>query len=95
MTAAGYVALIPLLPLAGAVVLGLGGAALQRRHGKQVVGWIACGTVAASFVLSLAALVQLLGLEPEHRTLLARLFPWIHVGTLKVDVASRSIRSPR
>ena len=86
-TAAGYVALIPLLPLAGAVVLGLGGASLQKRLGKGPVGWLACGTVAASFVLAVAAFLQLTGIPAAERLLLADLFPWIHVGTLQVDVS--------
>jgi hypothetical protein len=43
--AAPFLALIPLLPLAGAVVLGLAGAWLQKRLGKGPVGWIACATV--------------------------------------------------
>jgi NADH:ubiquinone oxidoreductase subunit 5 (subunit L)/multisubunit Na+/H+ antiporter MnhA subunit len=85
--AAGYVAAIPLVPLAGAVALGLGGAVLQRRFGKLPVSVVACGTVAVSFVLSVTAFLQLVKLEPEHRLLLAQLFPWIHVGTLNVDVA--------
>jgi NADH-quinone oxidoreductase subunit L len=87
MTEAGWVALIPLLPLAGAAVLGLAGATLQRRFGKGLVGWIACGTVAVSFLLSVVAFFRLVGMEPEHRGLLANLFPWIHVGSLNVDVA--------
>jgi len=87
MTVAPYVALIPLLPLAGATVLGLAGVPLQRRLGKAAVSWLACGTVAASFVLAAAAFLQLTTLDPEHRLLLVRLFPWIHVGTLGVDVA--------
>src|SRR5262249_42328283 len=89
MIPAPYVAFIPLLPLAGAVVLGLGGAAIQRRFGKGVVGALACGTVALSFVLSLVAFAQLAGLDAEERMpgLIARLFPWIHVGSLNVDVA--------
>ena len=87
--AAGYVALIPLLPLAGAAVLGLGGAAIQRRLGKGAIGLVACGTVAASFVLSVRAFLQLRGLPAEQRMpgLLADLFPWLHVGTLRADVA--------
>ena len=85
--AAPYLALIPLLPLAGAVTLGLGGAPLQRRLGKGPVGWLACGTVGASFLLSVVAFVQLVGLAPEHRYLLANLFPWIDVGSLRVDFA--------
>src|SRR6266404_8631020 len=87
MTSAGYVGAIPLVPLAGAAVLGLGGAPLQRRFGKLPVSVLACGTVATSFVLSVVAFFQLAGLPPEHRLLLADLFPWIHVGTLNVDVA--------
>jgi NADH-quinone oxidoreductase subunit L len=84
---AGYVALIPLVPLAGAVLLGLAGSPLQRRFGKHLVGRIACGTVAVSFVLSVVAFFKLVGLDPEHRFLLADLFPWIDVGSLRVDVA--------
>src|SRR5213079_731720 len=76
MTPAGYVGAIPLLPLAGAVVLGLGGAPLQRRFGKLPVSVLACGTVAVAFVLSVVAFFQL-----------ADLFPWVRVGTLNVDVA--------
>ena len=86
MTPAGYVGAIPLLPLAGAVVLGLGGAPLQRRFGKLPVSVLACGTVATSFVLSVVAFFQLAGLAPD-RLLLADLFPWVHVDTLNVDVA--------
>ncbi|TMA37056.1 MAG: NADH-quinone oxidoreductase subunit L, partial [Deltaproteobacteria bacterium] len=88
-TSAPYVALIPLLPLAGAAVLALGGAPLQRRYGKGPVGLIACGTVALSFLLSVVAFLELLGLEPEHRVpgLLAAVLPWIHVGNLHVDLA--------
>src|SRR5262249_60329278 len=71
----------------GAIVLGLGGASLQRRLGKGPVGWIACGTVALSFLVSVVAFAKLVGMEPEQRYLLARLFPWIHVGSLNVDVA--------
>ncbi|MGH7895416.1 MAG: NADH-quinone oxidoreductase subunit L, partial [Candidatus Binatia bacterium] len=86
---APFVALIPLLPLAGAVVLGLGGAALQKRSGKGIVGAIAVGTVTASFLLSLLAFVQLAGMDEHARAggLLADLFPWIHVGSLRLDVA--------
>jgi NADH-quinone oxidoreductase subunit L len=85
--AAPYLALIPLLPLAGAVTLALGGAALQRRFGKGAVGWLACATVGASFLLSVVAFVELARLAPEQRHLLADLFPWIHVGSLRVDFA--------
>src|SRR5439155_1648459 len=38
-------------------------------------------------MLSVVAFFQLAGLAPEHRLLLANLFPWVHVGTLNVDIA--------
>ena len=69
------------------MILGLGGSWLQRRLGKGPVGWLACATVDISFVLSCAAFVELARLPPDQRRLLADLFPWIHVGGLRVDMA--------
>src|SRR5262249_53910033 len=84
-----WVALIPLLPLAGAAVLGLFGEALQTRVGKKVVGAIAVGTVAFSFLLSLLAFFRLVGMDEHARAggLGYTLLPWIHVGSLNVDLA--------
>ncbi len=84
-----YVALIPLLPLAGAIVLGFFGERMQARLGKHAVGTLAVATVTASFVLSLIAFLQLVGMEEHAREggLLVTLLPWIHVGTLNVDLA--------
>jgi NADH-quinone oxidoreductase subunit L len=86
-TSAGYLAVIPLAPLLGAVVLALRGQAIQRRAGKGLVGAIACTTVAVSFALSVVAFIQLTGLEHDARLLTARLFSWIDVGSLRVDAA--------
>jgi NADH-quinone oxidoreductase subunit L len=86
-TPAAFVALIPLLPLAGALVLGFAGPTIQARHGERAIGAIACASVAAAFLLSVVAFVRLVGMEPAQRLLLANLFPWIHVGALQVDVA--------
>jgi len=80
-------ALVPLAPLAGAAVLGLGGAAIQKRLGKGAVGAIACATVGVSFLVAVAGFVKLLGMAPEARLVGAHLFPWIDVGTLRVDAA--------
>jgi NADH-quinone oxidoreductase subunit L len=84
-----WVALIPLLPLAGAILLGLRGERLQKTRGKGFVGAIAVGTVAVSFVLSLVAFFRLVGMDEHARGggLLANLLPWIHVGSLEVDIA--------
>ncbi len=82
-----YLRWIPLLPLLGAIVNGLGGVWIQKHLGKKVVGVIACAMPALGFVLALRAFVDLVGLESSERILLDTVFPWIHVGILNVDVA--------
>jgi NADH-quinone oxidoreductase subunit L len=86
---APFVALIPLLPLAGAALLGLRGERLQQLRGRSLVGAIAVGTVTASFLLSVWTFLRLLGMEEHARAggLIANLLPWIHVGSLHVDLA--------
>jgi NADH-quinone oxidoreductase subunit L len=78
---------IPLLPLLGAVVNGLGGAAIQRRAGKGAVAAIAVAPVALAFVLSVAVFVRLVGLAPEERALVDVVWRWIGLGSLQANVA--------
>ncbi|OQY66643.1 MAG: NADH-quinone oxidoreductase subunit L [Polyangiaceae bacterium UTPRO1] len=78
---------IPLLPLAGAVVNGLFGKAIQRRAGKGAVAAIAVAPVVAAFAVSVAVFLRLLGLDPERRLLLDVVWRWLAVGSLRVDVA--------
>ncbi len=85
--AVSYLRWIPLLPLIGAIINGIGGAWIQKALGKRVVGGIACAMPLLGFVLALRAFFQLRGLEPAERILLDNVFPWIHVGNLNVDVA--------
>ena len=66
-TQAGYLAVIPLAPLLGAVVLALRGERLQKRLGKGFVGNVAVATVGGSFLLSLGAFFRLVGMDPEAR----------------------------
>ncbi len=65
--------LIPLLPLAGFVLNGLLGARLPR----GVVSLIGCGTVALSFLLSLACFNQLAAMPEHHRAYLNVVATWI------------------
>ena len=71
------------LPLLGAAINGLVG----RRFSPQVVHSVGLAGVGLPAILAWALFAQLLGLEPEGRLLTQTLFPWIHVGTFKVDFA--------
>ena len=86
-TAVTFVRWIPFLPLAGAIVNGIGGAAIQRRFGKGTIGVLAVTPVAAAFVLSVVAFLRLLALVPEERALLDVVSRWIAIGSLHVDLA--------
>jgi NADH-quinone oxidoreductase subunit L len=76
--------LAPALPLAGAVLLLLAGKPLRR-----VAGVLASALVGAAFVVSLLALVDLLGLGAEDRTVTVRLFDWISVGSFVAPMELR------
>ena len=76
--------LVPLLPLAGAVALLLAGKRL-----RPVAGGLASATVAGSFVISVVALVDLLGLPAGDRTHVVQLWDWLAAGTLNVSVDLR------
>jgi NADH-quinone oxidoreductase subunit L len=80
-------ALIPLLPFAGFVV----SATLGRRLPKSVSGGLASLVMLASFVVSVMAVLQLAGLDPEARMARApeSVYTWFESGDLKIDVAFR------
>jgi NADH-quinone oxidoreductase subunit L len=68
--------LIPLLPLIGFAIIGLGG----KKLSKGLISIIGCGTVLAAFGLSLAIFLELHG---QSHTV--KMFDWINTGSLKVD----------
>ncbi|MGL5892482.1 MAG: NADH-quinone oxidoreductase subunit L, partial [Bacteroidia bacterium] len=71
-----YAWLIPLLPLIGFTIIGLGG----KKLSKGLISIIGCGTVLAAFGLSLGIY---LGLNGQSQTV--TLFDWISTGSLHVD----------
>ncbi|MEU9079143.1 NADH-quinone oxidoreductase subunit L [Kitasatospora sp. NPDC004745] len=77
--------LIPLLvaaPLAGAVLLLLGGRALDR-FGH----WLATALAALSFGFGLALFSAMLGRDAEHRAVTEYLYTWIRVNGFQADVS--------
>ncbi len=69
-----FIWLIPILPGIGAALNGVFGI---RFFSKRASGLLACTTMATAFVLSVAAVIQLLGLPAEARAHDVTLFAWI------------------
>jgi NADH-quinone oxidoreductase subunit L len=76
--------LMPLLPLAGFVLL----AAAGRRLGDPWAGWLGTATVGGSFVVAVITYIGLLGRHSgPSREVTQNLWSWIPVGGLQVKVA--------
>src|SRR6202167_3890129 len=76
--------LMPVLPLAGFVVL----AACGRRLGDPWAGWLGTATVAGSFVVAVITYAGLLGRHAgASREFTQTLFSWIPVGGLQIKAA--------
>jgi NADH-quinone oxidoreductase subunit L len=77
------VALIPIFPLAGFVILGL----TNKKLPKLLVSFIACGTVFLSFIFGVIAFFNILGMPEHERIINARLFDWIVAGSFETSVS--------
>jgi len=75
--------LIPLLPLFGFLLNGLG----LKWMPRKAAGWLACGAVGAAFAIGVGALIELIGLPLADRSITHVLFPWIMAGDFHVNVA--------
>lgn len=76
--------LIPLFPLIGFLINGLFGKKIKN---EAVIGGIATLMIFLSFLVSCGILMQMIGLPPEQRVFEKVLFPWIHSGNFKADMA--------
>src|SRR5262249_26290056 len=82
---ARWLFLIPLLPLCGAVVNGVAGAALQRRFGRRAITVVAVGVMLAAVALAIGAVAKLAALPVGEHLLTDRVFTMLQVGGLQVD----------
>jgi NADH-quinone oxidoreductase subunit L len=80
----GWIWLTVLLPFLG--FLANGYLALRRSESKNTVSAIGVGTVAAAFVVTLLALLEATR-HPIHEAVIVRLWSWMPVGDLKIDLA--------
>ena len=80
----GWVVL--LLPLLGSLILmGFG----AKEPPKAVTRAVGCGSVGLAFVATVAIFVNMLGSDAADRTIVSRLWEWIDVGGVTVDLAVR------
>ncbi|MHB8123253.1 MAG: NADH-quinone oxidoreductase subunit L [Desulfuromonadaceae bacterium] len=76
--------LIPLFPLIGFLINGLFGKKIKN---EAIIGGIGTLMIFMSFLVSCGILLQMIGLPPEQRVFEKVLFPWIHSGNFKADMA--------
>jgi NADH-quinone oxidoreductase subunit L len=77
----GASVLLIALPLAGAIVLLVGGRVLDR-----IGHLIGCATVIAAFVLGFVVFLNVLGEPSTDRVHQESIFTWIHSGSLNIDL---------
>ncbi len=71
------------MPLAGAMI----NLVFGRKLGDPRSGWVATTATASSFLVTVLAYFEMLGLPAEERSHIVNLFSWIGVGSLQVDLA--------
>src|SRR6266571_3876268 len=76
--------LIPLFPLIGFLINGLFGKKIKN---EAIIGGIGTLMIFLSFLVSCGILMQMIGLPPEQRVFEKVIFPWIHSGNFKADMA--------
>src|SRR6266702_2054694 len=76
--------LIPLFPLIGFLINGLFGKKIKN---EAVIGGIGTLMIFLSFLVSCGILMHMIGLPPEQRVFEKVIFPWIHSGNFKADMA--------
>ncbi len=81
-----FVWLIPALPLLGFVLNGMP-TALRVKLPRSYVYTVASGVMLLAFCLAVGVFCTLKGMPPETRSFTNTLWPWMHIGALKVNAA--------
>lgn len=76
---------VPILPLLGAIFLGLFGKRIFTKTGENITGIIGCIPPLVSAVLSFTSFFVLLGMEPSQRLIRIHLTDWFAVADLTID----------
>jgi len=76
---------VALLPLFGAILMGLLGKKIHQRLGEDVTGIIGCSMPVVSAVLAISAFIALRGVEVSERIIRIPLVQWVSVAELQID----------
>lgn len=79
-----FIYLTVLFPLIGFLVNGLFGSKIKN---EKIIGIIGSSTVGLSFIVSLLALIETIGLPVENRSSTVELFSWLNVAGLEIKFA--------
>jgi NADH-quinone oxidoreductase subunit L len=80
---------VPILPLLGAIILGLFGKKIYKRYGEDVTGIIGCTAPILSAVLAFSSFFVILGLDPSDRLIQIEIMDWFSVADLDINWAFR------
>src|SRR4051795_10065577 len=75
--------LIPALPLAGFLIILVAG----RKLGEPKAGYLATTMIGGAFLVTVGVFIDLLSMSSEDRAHVVKVFTWLPVGTLHVDLA--------
>ena len=81
--------LVPILPLLGALVLGLFGKKIQAVLGEAWTGILGCTTPALAAVIAYGSFFELIGRPETQRVVVLKLASWITVADFQVEWAFR------
>jgi NADH-quinone oxidoreductase subunit L len=81
MDSLGYLWLIPVMPLAGAVFNGI----FAYRAPRRLISWVGCGTVGVAFFVAITGFIALAGLPESSRVISDHFYTWIVAGNFSVD----------
>jgi NADH-quinone oxidoreductase subunit L len=82
-----YLWLIPFFPLLGFAINAFVGHWIQRRFGKKYVSTIAVGAMVLSFLVAVAAWIQMIGLPASDRYMVNYLWNMITAGDVQVNLS--------
>src|ERR1700676_2875911 len=82
-----FVRWIILLPAIGAAINFFLGPWLQKNFGKRAISVVGCGVVIGAFLLAVWGFVRILALPHLSRFMIDRLWPWLSIGGINIDIA--------